>query len=88
MELMVFQFVLALKQLKPAKPNDNLPDLVIFALIIYQTLLAGYCSAEIMSVPSGSDSTLPFWWCAGAFLGWTSLVGFVTWVVVGKMYDD
>lgn len=50
---------------------------LLFGLSIYQTLLAVYCSGEIIFLPSGSDST-PFWWCAGAFLGWTSLFGLVT----------
>ena len=52
------------------------------ALPFYQILLAGYCSAAIMSVPSNSDSTLPFWWCAGAFLGWTSFLGLVSFYVL------
>ena len=83
MEMMVTQFVWVLK---PANPNSNLPALALFALTIYQFLLAGYCSVKIMSVPSGSGSTLPFWWCAGAFLGWTSFLGLVSFCAMLLMY--
>ena len=82
MEMMVGSFVwvfkLKFKPANPKMPNSTLAPLTLFALTIYQTLLAGYCSVKIMSVPSGSGSTLPFWWCAGAFLGWTSFLGFVS----------
>lgn len=57
------------------------------ALPLYQIRLAWYCSAEIMSMPSGpsgSGSTVPFWWCAGAFLGWTSFLGLVTIFLIEK----
>lgn len=57
------------------------------ALPLYQILLAGYCSAEIMSAPSNSDSPLPFWWCAGAFLGWTSFLGFVSYLGFGLILE-
>ena len=60
-------------------------SLIVWSLPIYQTLLAVYCSAEIMSVPSGSGSTIPFWWYAGAFLGWTSFLGLVSFCVKVKL---
>ena len=74
MEIMVSSFV--------APNNTRLPFWIVLALAIYQTLLAAYCSVEIMTLPSGNGSTVPFWWCAGAFLGWTSFLGFVSLLVI------